>query len=271
MSRLVHRYISDNEPTVASGKHLRKCDFALRSHVHYYINDDNNKDAIAAGYTSADDAVPINFGMNYDREHKQESRERWLERNLNPNDMASAAVATVASLVASHCLEIAKYMGAEHEQIATAVDSAINAKKNGDIMTLTVGETIALREAATLNARLKRGIGATMIPSVEDKCGEAKKASILTTLDFVFQGGVLLKRTRKCNCLKNKYLHSLTNHVFSVFIIITTSIDEIKTNFTYSLIIARLFTTSYHIDFDIKAGADKFGNISILCNCRRCI
>ncbi|CAI8594085.1 unnamed protein product [Vicia faba] len=154
--------------------------------------------------------------MKCNREHKQESRERWLERNLKPNDMASVAVATATSLVASHCLEIAEYMGAEHEQITTVVDSAINAKTNGDIMTLTAGAATTLRGAATLKARLKKGIGAITIPPIEDKCGEAKKASILTALDFVFQGVVFLKRTRKCNCLKNKYLYSLTNHVFSV-------------------------------------------------------
>ena len=57
--------------------------------------------------------------------------------------------------------------------------------------------TTALRGAATLKARLERGIGATTIPPVEEKCGEAKEAYILTTLDFVFRGGVLLKRTRK--------------------------------------------------------------------------
>ena len=57
---------------------------------------------------------------------------------------------------------------------------------------------IALRGAATLNARLKRVIGAITIPPIEDKCGEAKKASILIALDFVFQGGVLLRHTRKC-------------------------------------------------------------------------
>ncbi|KAI5403290.1 VAN3-binding protein [Lathyrus oleraceus] len=114
-----------------------------------------------------------------------------------PNAMASAAVASAASLVASHCIEIAEDMGAEQDQIVTAVDSAINAKTNGDIMTLTAGAATALRGAATLKARLERGIGATTIPPVEEKCGEAKEAYILTTLDFVFRGGVLLKRTRK--------------------------------------------------------------------------
>ncbi|WJX41524.1 hypothetical protein P8452_28866 [Trifolium repens] len=96
----------------------------------------------------------------------------------NPT-MASAAIASAAALVASHCIEIAEDMGAEQDQIITAVDSAINAKTNGDIMTLTAGAATALRGAATLKARLQKGFGATTIPPIEEK------------------GGVLLKRTRK--------------------------------------------------------------------------
>jgi hypothetical protein len=55
----------------------------------------------------------------------------------------------------------------------------------------------ALRGAATLKARLQKGFGATTIPPIEEKCGEAKETNILTALDYVFRGGVLLKRTRK--------------------------------------------------------------------------
>lgn len=51
----------------------------------------------------------------------------------------SAAIASAAALVASHCIEIAEDMGADNEQILTAVGSAINARTNGDIMTLTAG------------------------------------------------------------------------------------------------------------------------------------
>lgn len=51
----------------------------------------------------------------------------------------TAAVASAAALVASHCIEIAEDMGAEHDQILTVVNSAINARTNGDIMTLTAG------------------------------------------------------------------------------------------------------------------------------------
>ncbi|XP_027355329.1 VAN3-binding protein isoform X2 [Abrus precatorius] len=111
--------------------------------------------------------------------------------------MTSAAIASAAALVASHCIEIAEDMGAEHDQILAVVNSAINAKTNGDIMTLTAGAATALRGAATLKARLQKGLGAATIPLVEDNCDEGKEANILTALDYVFRGGELLKRTRK--------------------------------------------------------------------------
>ncbi|XP_028777822.1 VAN3-binding protein-like [Neltuma alba] len=109
----------------------------------------------------------------------------------------SAAIASAAALVASHCIEIAEDMGADHDQILTAVNSAINAKTNGDIMTLTAGAATALRGAATLKARLQKGIGSSTFPLVEEMCEEGKEANILTALDCVFRGGELLKRTRK--------------------------------------------------------------------------
>ncbi|XP_057434743.1 VAN3-binding protein isoform X2 [Lotus japonicus] len=114
----------------------------------------------------------------------------------NPT-IASAAIASAAALVASHCIEIAEDMGAEHDQIITVVDSAINAKTNGDIMALTAGAATALRGAATLKARLQKGLGATAIPLVDEKHDQSKEANILTALDCVFRGGQLLKRTRK--------------------------------------------------------------------------
>lgn len=51
----------------------------------------------------------------------------------------SNAIAAAAALVASHCIEIAEDMGAEHEHILSAVNSATIARSNGDIMTLTAG------------------------------------------------------------------------------------------------------------------------------------
>ncbi|CAL0319239.1 unnamed protein product [Lupinus luteus] len=119
------------------------------------------------------------------------------DANQKNHTMSSAAIASAAALVASHCIEIAEDMGAEHDQIATAVDSAINAKTNGDIMTLTAGAATALRGAATLKTRLQKGLGATTLPLVEERYDEGKEAKILTALDYVFTGGELLKRTRK--------------------------------------------------------------------------
>ncbi|MED6139929.1 hypothetical protein PIB30_088467 [Stylosanthes scabra] len=113
------------------------------------------------------------------------------------NPISSATIASAAALVASHCIEIAEDMGAEHEQIVTVVNSAINAKTNGDMMTLTAGAATALRGAATLKARLQKGVGATTFPLVEEKCEEGREANILMALDSVFKGGELLKRTRK--------------------------------------------------------------------------
>lgn len=51
----------------------------------------------------------------------------------------SAALASAAALVASRCIEIAEEMGAEHDHIVSVVSSAVNARTNGDIMTLTAG------------------------------------------------------------------------------------------------------------------------------------
>ncbi|KAJ7965957.1 VAN3-binding protein [Quillaja saponaria] len=109
----------------------------------------------------------------------------------------STAVASAASLVASHCIEIAEVMGADHNHILATVNSAINAKTNGDILTLTAGAATALRGAATLRARLQLGYRAATFIPVAGMCDEGQEPNILTTLDIVYRGGELLKRTRK--------------------------------------------------------------------------
>lgn len=50
-----------------------------------------------------------------------------------------AAIASAAALVASHCIEIAEDLGADRDHILAVVHSAINARTNGDVMTLTAG------------------------------------------------------------------------------------------------------------------------------------
>ncbi|KAG5244262.1 VAN3-binding protein [Salix suchowensis] len=113
-----------------------------------------------------------------------------------PSNMSSA-VASAAALVASHCIEIAEYMGADHEQILTVVNSAINARTDGDIMTLTAGAATDLRAAATIKATTQKGPGIKAFSLGEDKNEEDKEANITAALNFVTKGGELLKRTRK--------------------------------------------------------------------------
>jgi len=51
----------------------------------------------------------------------------------------AAAVASAAALVASHCVEMAQAIGASHDQILAAIQSAVNAQTSGDVMALTAG------------------------------------------------------------------------------------------------------------------------------------
>ncbi|XP_065850621.1 VAN3-binding protein [Euphorbia lathyris] len=119
------------------------------------------------------------------------------ENCRKPSSKTPAAMASAAALVASHCIEIAEEMGAEHDQILTVVNSAVNARTSGDIMTLTAGAATALRGANTLRARLQKGHGTTAFAMVEEKSEEGKESNILAALNFVTRGGELLKRTRK--------------------------------------------------------------------------
>ncbi|XVF89190.1 hypothetical protein PTKIN_Ptkin19aG0110200 [Pterospermum kingtungense] len=112
----------------------------------------------------------------------------------NTSSKVSTAIASAAALVASHCIEIAEDMGADHDQILTVVNSAMNARTNGDIMTLTAGAATALRGAAALRTRLQKTM---MFPLGEEKGEAGNELNISTTLNFVATGGELLKRTRK--------------------------------------------------------------------------
>ncbi|XP_030530715.1 VAN3-binding protein isoform X2 [Rhodamnia argentea] len=111
----------------------------------------------------------------------------------------TAAIASAAALVTSHCIDLAEEMGADHQQITAAVSSAVSARTNGDIMALTAGAATALRGATTLRARLQKGYGGATFAMAEDK-GEADKENYMSmpnALDFVSKGGELLKRTRE--------------------------------------------------------------------------
>ncbi|KAJ0982462.1 hypothetical protein J5N97_010717 [Dioscorea zingiberensis] len=63
------------------------------------------------------------------------------------------AVASAATLVAAQCVEAAETLGAERDQLAAVVGSAVNVRTPGDVVTLTAAAATALRGAATLKAR----------------------------------------------------------------------------------------------------------------------
>ncbi|BFI15963.1 hypothetical protein MPTK1_5g17610 [Marchantia polymorpha subsp. ruderalis] len=63
------------------------------------------------------------------------------------------AMASAAALVAAQCVEVAESLGADREQMAAVVSSAVSVKSAGDILTLTASAATALRGAATLRQR----------------------------------------------------------------------------------------------------------------------
>ncbi|XP_010249617.1 PREDICTED: VAN3-binding protein isoform X2 [Nelumbo nucifera] len=109
----------------------------------------------------------------------------------------SVAIASAAALVASHCVDIAEELGADHDQILAVVESAVNVRTSGDILTLTAGAATALRGAATLRARQQKGNWISALPPVEQQLGDDKEFEISTSLHFVYGEGELLKRNRK--------------------------------------------------------------------------
>lgn len=73
---------------------------------------------------------------------------------VNPEDLEDAkidaALASATQLLASHCIEIAELAGADHDQVASAVEAAVDVRSPGDLMTLTAAAATALRGAAAL-------------------------------------------------------------------------------------------------------------------------
>ncbi|KAI0488114.1 hypothetical protein KFK09_027941 [Dendrobium nobile] len=115
-----------------------------------------------------------------------------LTAKSNSSCKTSAAIASAAALVASHCVDMAQAIGATREQILAVIHSAVNAQTTGDIMALTAGAATALRAAAILSARLQKETNGTLL------IGENKESEgCLSAQAFVSRGGELLKRTRK--------------------------------------------------------------------------
>ncbi|KAM0926252.1 hypothetical protein ACQ4PT_003385 [Festuca glaucescens] len=97
----------------------------------------------------------------------------------------AAAMASATKLLASHCAEAAQLAGAGHEQVSSAVQSAVGVAILGDLMTLT-----AAAATATMKKRVQHETrsNASVLPY--------EKAPSWS-LDIWCKEGKLLKRTRK--------------------------------------------------------------------------
>ncbi|KAF3436256.1 hypothetical protein FNV43_RR23348 [Rhamnella rubrinervis] len=124
------------------------------------------------------------------------------------------AVASAATLVAAQCAEAAEAMGADHDHLASVVNSAVNVRSHDDIITLTAAAATALRGAATFKARAMKEVWniAAVIPVEKGMglgvCGKGNNShpngSFSGELcpadnfpDILARGSELLKRTRK--------------------------------------------------------------------------
>ncbi|TVU28967.1 hypothetical protein EJB05_20507, partial [Eragrostis curvula] len=102
-----------------------------------------------------------------------------------------SALASATQLLASHCIEIAELAGADHDQVASAVDAAVEVRSPGDLMTLTAAAATALRGATALRHRAQR--------EARNKAAVApyEKAAGTCRGDIWCKEGPLLKRNRK--------------------------------------------------------------------------
>ncbi|XP_030524846.1 VAN3-binding protein [Rhodamnia argentea] len=71
----------------------------------------------------------------------------------NSESKMSVALASATELLASHCIELAELAGAEHDRVASVVQSAVDIRSAGDLVTLTAAAATALRGEAVLKVR----------------------------------------------------------------------------------------------------------------------
>ncbi|KAF0922092.1 hypothetical protein E2562_024664 [Oryza meyeriana var. granulata] len=112
----------------------------------------------------------------------------------NPYDLddakMDAALASATQLLASHCIEIAELAGADHDQVASAVEAAVDVRSPGDLMTLTAAAATALRGATALRLRAQREARSKAVVAPYEKTGSCRG-------DIWCKEGTLLKRSRK--------------------------------------------------------------------------
>uniref|UniRef100_A0A452YW38 PH domain-containing protein n=1 Tax=Aegilops tauschii subsp. strangulata TaxID=200361 RepID=A0A452YW38_AEGTS len=110
----------------------------------------------------------------------------------------AAAMAPATELLASHCVEVARLAGASHEQVASAVQSAVGVRSAGDLTTLTAAAATALRGAATMKQRVQREAARSNASVLPYEKGHSWSP------DVWCKEGELLKRTRKGDLHRTK-------------------------------------------------------------------
>ncbi|RLM61311.1 VAN3-binding protein-like [Panicum miliaceum] len=101
------------------------------------------------------------------------------------------ALASATQLLASHCVEIAELAGADHDQVASAVEAAVDVRSPGDLLTLTAAAGTALRGAAAMRHRAQREARSrAAVAPYETRAGSYRA-------DVWCKEGALLKRSRK--------------------------------------------------------------------------
>lgn len=117
------------------------------------------------------------------------------------SSLTDKAVASAATLVATQCVEAAEGLGAERDHLASVLGSAVNARSQDDIVTLTAAAATALRGANTLKARALKEVWniAAVLPVGERglTTGVSKEPTRDCSGEFLAKGSELLKRTRK--------------------------------------------------------------------------
>ncbi|KAJ4838542.1 hypothetical protein Tsubulata_032873 [Turnera subulata] len=113
----------------------------------------------------------------------------------------SMALGSATELLASHCIELAESVGADHDRVASVVRSAVDIQSSGDLMTLTAAAATALRGEAALKARLPKEArkNASISPydrgMAEIQCGSAFVGEVEQQAPPC--DGELLQHTRK--------------------------------------------------------------------------
>ncbi|OEL29499.1 hypothetical protein BAE44_0009482 [Dichanthelium oligosanthes] len=102
------------------------------------------------------------------------------------------ALASATQLLASHCIEIAELAGADHDQVASAVEAAVDVRSPGDLLTLTAAAATALRGATAMRQRAQREARSRAAVAPYEKAGTGNYRA-----DVWCKEGALLKRNRK--------------------------------------------------------------------------